>query len=591
MEYELTDERKAYLDARGKVILTACPGSGKTTSIVKKLGILESECRSQYGQFRGFACLSFTNKACNEIQEKFLSMNGHSVSYPNIVSTIDSFLTENIVLPYWYMFKHLDSRPQIINEDEIINRLFIRKDGNTDIQVCGFTGEKAKLLHSFEPSRINVGYNCFYFNNKLTKHEDYAKSVILHRMKKAVINSQDAVYIADAILNSHKDIAASLAQRFPYIIVDEAQDTSVLQTIFFKLLEINGLENIEYVGDIYQSIYEWRQASPENFSNIMKDESWKVLHLTQNRRSVQHIIDLYSKLRAVGDPPIISHNVENKNIPIVVYKYDNTNIKEIIRHFTVQCDNNGLNNYHVLTRGNAFIHKYLNRNADVDYWKERIPYLLIKALQYKEGGNFHRAIQILLNVWAELTIEVNKFREKNIFVREGEKDVGKTSKMMDLLYSLPSLDETFDNWTNSAQLVLKEKLELNFDVNFNPYKRKKNFNINRVRHEPIAKYYREDSGEDVPFAIETIHSSKGASYGGVLLFLSGDSKGNKISINDFKNTQPLKEKQRLIYVACSRAEQFLAIAIPDTIPDMKIKRILGITDDQILRIGIQRALF
>lgn len=37
MEYEVTEERKAYLDARGYTILSACPGSGKTTSIVKKL--------------------------------------------------------------------------------------------------------------------------------------------------------------------------------------------------------------------------------------------------------------------------------------------------------------------------------------------------------------------------------------------------------------------------------------------------------------------------------------------------------------------------------------------------------------------------
>ena len=45
MEYEVTEERKAYLNARGYTILSACPGSGKTTSIVKKLYDI-SACKS-----------------------------------------------------------------------------------------------------------------------------------------------------------------------------------------------------------------------------------------------------------------------------------------------------------------------------------------------------------------------------------------------------------------------------------------------------------------------------------------------------------------------------------------------------------------
>ena len=63
MEYEITAERRAYLDARGHTILAACPGSGKTTSIVKKLRDVAQYCETHYGKHAGFACLSFTNKA------------------------------------------------------------------------------------------------------------------------------------------------------------------------------------------------------------------------------------------------------------------------------------------------------------------------------------------------------------------------------------------------------------------------------------------------------------------------------------------------------------------------------------------------
>ena len=60
MEYEITAERQTYLEARGHIILSACPGSGKTTSIVKKLFDVAKYCTEQYGKHAGFACLSFT---------------------------------------------------------------------------------------------------------------------------------------------------------------------------------------------------------------------------------------------------------------------------------------------------------------------------------------------------------------------------------------------------------------------------------------------------------------------------------------------------------------------------------------------------
>ena len=90
MEYEITGERKAYLDARGHIILSACPGSGKTTSIVKKLFDVAKYCTEQYGRHAGFACLSFTNKACAELKDKYREMHNELLDYPNIVATIDN---------------------------------------------------------------------------------------------------------------------------------------------------------------------------------------------------------------------------------------------------------------------------------------------------------------------------------------------------------------------------------------------------------------------------------------------------------------------------------------------------------------------
>jgi superfamily I DNA/RNA helicase len=53
MLFELNQQREDYLNARGKIVLNACPGSGKTTCIVYKLAMLQKECLEKYGPHAG----------------------------------------------------------------------------------------------------------------------------------------------------------------------------------------------------------------------------------------------------------------------------------------------------------------------------------------------------------------------------------------------------------------------------------------------------------------------------------------------------------------------------------------------------------
>ena len=93
-------------------------------------------------------------------------------------------------------------------------------------------------------------------------------------------------------------------------------------------------------------------------------------------------------------------------------------------------------------------------------------------------------------------------------------------------------------------------------------------------------------------SIDTIHAVKGATLDAVLLFLSSDSRGQAISLNDFphKTIKTMTESQRMIYVACSRASQFLALAVPKSISDIKIRETLAGVDIIIQDINLQREL-
>ena len=100
--------------------------------------------------------------------------------------------------------------------------------------------------------------------------------------------------------------------------------------------------------------------------------------------------------------------------------------------------------------------------------------------------------------------------------------------------------------------------------------------MNIVRQMPvknlfIPKAYNKES----LLKFNTIHDAKGASYDAVLLFLNKPHT-NSLSVNLFSNDRELDERHRLIYVACSRAKHFLALAIPNTVIDDTIKAYLKV---------------
>lgn len=127
MNYDITPQRQAYIDARGYTILTACPGSGKTTSIVKKLLTVSHFCEEHYGSHTGFVCMSFTNIACDELKYKYQEMHHERLTFPNEVLTIDSFIMQYVVLPFWYLCDACKKKPIVVNEKEILERIYYNK--------------------------------------------------------------------------------------------------------------------------------------------------------------------------------------------------------------------------------------------------------------------------------------------------------------------------------------------------------------------------------------------------------------------------------------------------------------------------------
>ncbi|MGV8134981.1 MAG: UvrD-helicase domain-containing protein [Mangrovibacterium sp.] len=205
MDIQITAQRQAYFEARGKIILNACPGSGKTTCIVHKLSLLEQECRQKFGAHAGIACLSFTNVAKHELLERYKKVHGKEFRYPHHVSTIDSFINQYITLPFYNLLDKNFGRPKVVDEQPIIDKLFqVRyKDKNEEWQngyipsLLKFKNTEGRLLcRTYPPSKIWIDVNGNYtFEGKVPDSmkvtseifQEYGKAVFNTKIKKGLI--------------------------------------------------------------------------------------------------------------------------------------------------------------------------------------------------------------------------------------------------------------------------------------------------------------------------------------------------------------------------------------------------------------------
>ena len=112
----LTDEQNNFIRSHGKVVLSACPGSGKTSIVAEKyLALLKDWSKGH----SGIAILSFTNIACDEIKNKIIGLSGNNpINYPHFIGTVYSFINNYIFLRFGYLL--WGSRPKIIVKEEDI---------------------------------------------------------------------------------------------------------------------------------------------------------------------------------------------------------------------------------------------------------------------------------------------------------------------------------------------------------------------------------------------------------------------------------------------------------------------------------------
>lgn len=562
MSITLSDEQKVYIQTSGKVILNACPGSGKTTTVAHKIYSLIQNWDNNYSKNAGIVCLSFTNVAKNEIAEKFREINGFSLPYPHLISTIDSFVNSYITLPFAHKIKDVGKRYRIIDDMNYLNGVFL---SNWNLK-----NQFGTLLHRFDPSKIDFTASNGIAWDGYDKSADvdfvkYGKAVKAIQFSYGLLKTSDSAFFALHIFKKFPRLAKYLAAKFPYIIIDEAQDTSEIQHSILEMLYNQGLENIDLVGDPYQCLYQWRDASPELFLQKFDDTiNWQGIYLTENRRSTKKIIDVFSVLRRSSEKAIVPVIDNVDDLPLHIIKYDIANYENAVGKYEKLCIENNFVSNSILVRGNSLKNSLLGKETNFSPWNTSLPYLLIESFIHLQSNEIKEAVKKVRRIVIGLfspDISFPDLKEKEL---ELKNDKETNASIFNLIKGLPSFNLSIKDWTNQTQQYLKTELALETEPDFKIRKKNTVAFDKTTLDNPVNKYFKK-AITDNKIPVTTIHQVKGMTFDSVFLILSPDSKGQNISLKDFvlKEIMPT-EKQRLIYVAISRPSRLLCIGVPNT---------------------------
>lgn len=261
---------KDKVDIESHFKLFAGPGAGKTTFLVNHIkNVLSNSGRLLKN--KKIACITYTNIGVEAIL-KNIDKTINKVE----VSTIHSFLFKHVVKPYLFLIAdEYDIKiNKIENHDETkfmysIFKKWIKDTNQKSLQFNDNHEIKArKDLESVqwvlnECNEIELKRNNFYLpikNDSLLKYKKICWS-------EGILNHDDVLFFAYEILNKENRILDIIRSKFPYIFLDEFQDTSPIQAeIVKKLGEKETI--IGVIGDEGQSIYSFQGAKLEKFFRV-----------------------------------------------------------------------------------------------------------------------------------------------------------------------------------------------------------------------------------------------------------------------------------------------------------------------------------
>ncbi len=555
----LSHEQQKFLNVNGKVVLCACPGSGKTYVVAQKLINLINIWKEPH---QGILTLSFTNVASEEIlHQVHTASNNFTIGYPHFVGTIDSFLNNYIFLRYGHLLMENPKHPFITVDSINIPFRFWKKE-------C----HRNKCVESISQFRWGVDGNT-YINKDLVTCDSgtYGRPCDQYKQslkRNGIFFQNDIPFFCHEILSKYPAIGQAIVERFPIVLLDEAQDTSLEQMAVLDQLVKAGLKYIYLVGDPDQAIYEWRNATPECFKEKMHNMNWETKYLSENRRSSQKICNathLFSNTFKDCSPNLAVGDCKNfAQKPELFLIKKETSKETILQYFLDRCECLGIprknENIAILTRSK--VHDSTNISG---LWKSKEILLLGRATYEWYHGSRKKAYDFCEQALYSILIDDINKATANI-PEEIERIIPYTSWVecvFNLVCELPNSNLSLKVWVESLRTHLNS---ITYPLEF-----RAGHGINEIiqiktrdkksplfKEIPFVDFFQKKLKTDVTFS--SIHGVKGETFEAILLY-SPSTKGNTITRKLLTNGELNSEQMRTAYVAMTRPKKYLAVAL------------------------------
>lgn len=539
------------------VKIIAGPGAGKTYWLASNIKhILINSNR--LGKSRKIGCITHTNTAVDTLINR-LNLNTDKIS----VSTIHSFLYKNVVKPYisfiandyGFNYEKLHGHDDVEIRISIIRQWLDLHPKKENLKNPFTYNQLVKLPNNMSALKNWLKSLSFKLNNDKKIFIDYDNSkalflsegsqvrinaTTLNLLKddfisfkkiywaKGIMSHDDVLFFSYEILTKFDFVLNILRAKFPYLYIDEFQDSHPIQVEIIKLIAEKET-NIGIIGDTAQSIYEFQGSNPTQLLNFHL-ENIQNYTISDNRRSTNQIISLLNSIRS----DLIQNPLRNENgdTPILLIGDLNNSLGFLkndlgITDFTVLTRNNetvlNLEKIDRLSSGDVDLLNQV-KVADNNYLRIKTILSFINSIEYCVVGNFKKSLSEMMK---HNDIESEAFLTLIIFSSQYSKL--KNKSLFDFIKQLKVDFKVDIPLPNSNTRKVYESISYS------------SFALSIFSESQIERYL-------------TIHKSKGEEYNNV--FLVDDNLDYLLDF-DIKS-----EEHRIRYVAMSRAREKLIISIP-----------------------------
>lgn len=585
LSLKFDDGSKEFIKCIVTKDIQACPGAGKTTSLIAKLDILAS--KMPFSDKSGILVLTHTNVAVDEIKSK-LGHNGSKIlGYPNHVGTFQSFVNKYLATPMYV--KIFGKKPETIDSEifneklvSLVNSSWI---GRTLIQRCAeynyenieifieslkVYDDKIVLLQSGNKERVMVYSGKPYYNQL----KSYLESdVVFQLVSRGYLTFSHCYDLAEEYLKEVPDIVNLISARFSYIFVDEAQDTDNKQFEILSNIFGNSDSKIQKIGDNDQSIFNFQSSDEQTWD--LDDEHIKICDTKRLSPKICNVASHFS---------ITDHKLNSSSkvdIEPVIIVFDDEHIDKVLPKFAELIKRHNLhleynpifkaignvgkvNDYHTIPSyvdshvvnrpeliGGDNIRDILsNSSCEITpcfinniYWNLIVQYLDVIGIKNEENKFTTRTLIHCLKINNKVLLDELKLNSFNIV-------------------------EELSNETN-LNLHLEKSLKLLAE--FMGFKYAQGILITVISNHRVPKSKKEPNkisfvveGSPIDISVSTIHRAKGETHTATLVmetFKKGYDINQLLPLLKGKKKKSFLAKKKVLYVGMTRPTHLLCLAI------------------------------